>query len=249
MRAKGLLLRALVCCAVGAIINVAVAWWIAARTESPSRGASATSHEYAGAWPGRVRGDWPSRVVVMPALDRESGEACLGQVSTSAALGYSLSTVTAMNSRASYSCRVHRYGWPFQSLVRFDTRLHVYGRFEAFADPRPQERWWGGVTTRGWADAVWEATTFPNSMPTVFPLIPIGLGLLLNTATYGALVGAFFMFVSSCRRRVRRKRGLCVRCGYLVAGVAVCPECGCRASGTAESDRSDQRSVAEDAPR
>jgi hypothetical protein len=48
----------------------------------------------------------------------------------------------------------------------------------------------------------------------------------VDTAFWG---GAAFMVWSApgfVRRGVRRRRGRCVRCGYELKGLAMCPECG-----------------------
>lgn len=59
------------------------------------------------------------------------------------------------------------------------------------------------------------------------PASPIWPGLLLDTAFYGA-VWLILLFIPGSRRRLRRRRGHCPRCGYdlkhdLASG---CPECG-----------------------
>jgi hypothetical protein len=60
------------------------------------------------------------------------------------------------------------------------------------------------------------------------PILPLWPGFLVDTAFWG---GAAFLVCSVpgfVRRRARRRRGRCVRCGYELAGVGggVCPECG-----------------------
>jgi hypothetical protein len=64
---------------------------------------------------------------------------------------------------------------------------------------------------------------------TVLPTVPLWPGFLVDTAFWG---GAAFVVWSVrggagfVRRGVRRRRGRCVRCGYELKGLAVCPECG-----------------------
>jgi hypothetical protein len=61
---------------------------------------------------------------------------------------------------------------------------------------------------------------------TPIPWLPLWPGFLVDTAFWG---GAAFIVCSVpgfVRRGVRRRRGRCVRCGYELKGLAVCPECG-----------------------
>jgi hypothetical protein len=66
----------------------------------------------------------------------------------------------------------------------------------------------------------------------IVPILPLWPGFLVDTAFWG---GAAFVVWSGrggagfVRRGVRRRRGRCVRCvrcGYELKGLAVCPECG-----------------------
>jgi len=58
------------------------------------------------------------------------------------------------------------------------------------------------------------------------PVRPAWPGFALNTLVYGAAALGVITSVGGIRRSRRRRRGLCVRCGYDVGGLAVCPECG-----------------------
>jgi hypothetical protein len=85
----------------------------------------------------------------------------------------------------------------------------------------------GGVarrSERGWPLRAlrWDLASEDVELPTNF----IWPGFLVDTAFWG---GAAFMVWSApgfVRRGVRRRRGRCVRCGYELKGLAVCPECG-----------------------
>lgn len=61
------------------------------------------------------------------------------------------------------------------------------------------------------------------------PCRPIWSGLIIDSAVYACLWGAVW-FVCLLPGRVRRsrrlRRGLCVGCGYELAGLMKCPECG-----------------------
>jgi hypothetical protein len=57
-------------------------------------------------------------------------------------------------------------------------------------------------------------------------------GFAINTIFYAAIVSVLFAVPGAVRRRVRRKRGQCVACGYSLRDNVSekCPECGAAAS-------------------
>ena len=60
------------------------------------------------------------------------------------------------------------------------------------------------------------------------PLRPIWSGFAINTVFYAAILWPLICGPFARRRHIRRKRGLCVACGYDLrhADHDVCPECG-----------------------
>lgn len=70
-------------------------------------------------------------------------------------------------------------------------------------------------------------SVYPGQNFRVFPYSPIWPGLVANTLFWAGLWGAAIFVPGILRRRHRRKRGLCVACGYdLSASAGACPECG-----------------------
>jgi hypothetical protein len=61
-----------------------------------------------------------------------------------------------------------------------------------------------------------------------YPLRPIWPGAILNTVFYGVIVFSLWCAWIALKRHRRRKRNLCVRCAYSLAGIttSACPECG-----------------------
>lgn len=60
-------------------------------------------------------------------------------------------------------------------------------------------------------------------------LLPTGVawgGFLANTASLAVPLFAAVYASAALRRRHRRRRGACLRCGYLVRDALRCPECG-----------------------
>lgn len=60
-------------------------------------------------------------------------------------------------------------------------------------------------------------------------ILPIVSGLAINGACIFVIVVSSQIICASLRREMRRRKGLCVKCGYLVGcELRRCPECGCR---------------------
>ncbi|MEE8154284.1 MAG: hypothetical protein V3T53_04920 [Phycisphaerales bacterium] len=62
----------------------------------------------------------------------------------------------------------------------------------------------------------------------VLPLRPIWPGFAINTLFYAAILWSLTLGPFAARRRIRRKRGHCIKCGYDLRGAEheACPECG-----------------------
>lgn len=110
---------------------------------------------------------------------------------------------------------IYQYGWPFRAAYycvlngkATDTHLALKWR------------------STGWA---WlDAYSSPKS-PACFPLGVRWAGLAGNVVVSVLLFGGMYCGLANLRARRRIKRGLCVKCGYLSKGAAVCPECGAKA--------------------
>lgn len=66
------------------------------------------------------------------------------------------------------------------------------------------------------------------SYPMILPVHVLWPGFAVNTAFYAAIVWLLSLLPFTVRRLVRRKRGLCINCGYDLRGEfsSGCPECG-----------------------
>ena len=103
-----------------------------------------------------------------------------------------------------------RAGWPTLSLTG-----------EALLDSDP----WLRLASRG----LWTVGLGPDSREQIhLPVSPIFLGFLINTLFYGVILWLLWSAPFATRRRIRKRRGRCVKCGYDLtgAGHVVCPECG-----------------------
>ena len=67
-----------------------------------------------------------------------------------------------------------------------------------------------------------------SSKDVMLPLRPLWLAFAVNSLFYAIVAGSVLASIVALRRVIRRKRGLCVACGYDLSHAEhdVCPECG-----------------------
>jgi hypothetical protein len=122
--------------------------------------------------------------------------------------------VTWLHERNASQAMLRTTGWPFRCLVSGRTLYHD----ETFRD-------WGMVRFGGP-----ETIAFP--FEDALPWRPIWIGLAANVGAHGlawwVLLGGPVTARITVRAAHRRRRGLCPRCGYDLAGQREpgCPECG-----------------------
>jgi hypothetical protein len=111
------------------------------------------------------------------------------------------------------------YGVPFRSMSRIAMSTQA-GRT---ITPTPLSIWRAGVRTPAWFQDGLAAREF-------VPIKPIWWALLANWLIFAGLVWGAAAAISALRRARRRRRGVCEGCGYAMAGLAKCPECGHQSS-------------------
>lgn len=106
------------------------------------------------------------------------------------------------------------YGWPFKAWgLKYGTRCWQWQRFSVLA----------GIPLPGEA---LRPRRYPlDEVPNALPIAPL-VGLLLNAPLYALLAFGAWQGLLAARRARRRRRGLCVACGYPTGSAGVCPECG-----------------------
>jgi hypothetical protein len=113
-----------------------------------------------------------------------------------------------------YTQTFHEFGWPFRALG-YMTHTYVRPRVGALHE-------WAGH-----AGPVPRSIARTRLTPYLLPARPLWPGLAADTLIWAALIWLALLAMTA-RRRLRRRRGRCVRCGYDLRGAAhdQCPECG-----------------------
>lgn len=121
-----------------------------------------------------------------------------------------------------------RVGWPMPAMTWYD----YWSDAPKPGGPWLEESWW-----MGWDVGANPPTYGPGgkrwSVTPRLPLRPWWPGFAINILVFAA--GSFVVLsgAAAWRRGLRRRRGLCETCGYALAGLAKCPECGQSGPGRA----------------
>lgn len=126
-----------------------------------------------------------------------------------------------------YSLDIFSHGWPFRALA-----YHEHGiggglpsslAIPLVEDAAERAGWRRGIEFPSWI-------TIDRSIPRKIPLIPIMPGLIVDFVFWTGVVWVVFIAPFRIRRMFQRhqrlKRGQCLKCGYDLAGLPRCPECG-----------------------
>ncbi len=117
-------------------------------------------------------------------------------------------------------------GWPSLALSTCrTTKFHAIN----------EEDWRDWTPVLSWG-VLWDHNAFEREdsrttlAPRIFPLRPIWPGFAINTVFYASYIWMLTLCPRTARRMIRRKRSLCIKCGYDLRGAEheVCPECGAR---------------------
>ena len=204
--------RIAICLLLGAVVNVAVAWAIAA---NPMQGDPKFDSSPTSSWRFTPHSDWPEAteqdttstlgldLIMIDGGDQEIiwYKHCSFEPEPTAHLG-----------SHSHHVNILEFGLPMRSMRTWS--LYLREKRE-----EPQQRF-GFVSAEplkkhGFA-RTWE----------VLPAQPIPLGFTINTLFYGSILFACMFSFSAARRYRRSRRGLCRDCAYDIAGLTRCPECG-----------------------
>ncbi len=209
---------------LGAILNVAVAWVITALAEFDDTSLRETRESIEHSeWPRAVPEHWPPHRTAWGAHafgwrvrmfmgDRFHKDQTTGQLDVS----------------EHFLVYIHEVGWPSVSLqwetwhdftIRRNPQVTTSYRFEG----QPARTWWrSGIPVSD------QRFRFGSRSWKGLPIHPLYFGFAINTIFYATILWLVIPGPFALRRRIRRKRGLCVTCGYDLrhAEHEAGPECG-----------------------
>ncbi|HWB18891.1 MAG TPA: hypothetical protein VG711_01210 [Phycisphaerales bacterium] len=200
---RGLVVRAAVLLAAGAVVNVAVAWGCAWWSLTHY-----AELEYG-------RDDEERKRMLDEALSR--GFRCVVFDGAQGSLAFGI------DSGQGYQ-KLHVFPY---SLYRYTG----YHEFSAGYPCKALEGYWMRSTDQDpWEQVGGIAVTRPmdNGDRRLIPYTPMWPGFLVNSLFYGAIVWGIFAATFTMRRMIRRKQNLCSHCGYPIGVSDVCTECGVR---------------------
>ncbi len=204
--------------AAGLIITIGIAWTIAKTGQDPRPSSTNFTRVPGGHWSDVPPTSWPQ---VPDDVSIEQDWAGRTEHTDSARTSlYGDAPEDVMT--------VYRCGWPVRSLAW--TRLGVQA-MGGHTEIAPTSVWSGGI-----ADLAGKGSAAPMTFALGLsadirrlPIRPVWPGFALNTIFYALIAWGLWQVPLAIRRRRRRRKGFCVRCGYdlkgLTAGVP-CPECG-----------------------
>jgi hypothetical protein len=198
---RHLIREALICLLLGVVLTVGVAWVAAslAQPHGPYRKSACPTR-----WPIRECDAWPP-----PTYKRwlsQGPASALVQVSHDPPGTPGTSGLTSLIRLSA--------GWPTCALASYDT-ISI-GHADAELSP-----WRRGLQ-------IPERLVHEHrlQLPRRFPLWPLWPGFAVDTASYAGLSWVVLFGPFAFRRWRRGRRGGCARCGYDLAGLDACPECG-----------------------
>lgn len=218
----------LACLVAGAVVNVAVAWacvaWGTLRTAFSQMGRPANVRPGEPGWLAPEMLDWPVRVPAdWPQAQGVSWCESFGVEWRAGATGWDdpKHTVQAVWS-----------GWPLRSMRWVEGVVtdgagvaKVWTSGAGPIVPVAGQQGPGTMSNWGWVDG-WVTRRLP--------LRPVWPGFAVNTVVFAGaawvLVVAPLAVVRGAVRARRRGRGECEGCGYALAGLEKCPECGSSAA-------------------
>lgn len=182
-------------------------------------------------WPARVPANWPE----YPTSPTGPGAGITASGATGMALGAtgvgrSIRVTRVYTSQGAgitvYSAAELRLGWPITCAraARFQVTAEVASGVQTQRFDHLEGEW---SAREGIAlGPHFPGLVFGATVPLVFEAMPLGG----NVIAWLLAVVAAIDLPGVVRGLVRRRRGQCARCGYVLGELAVCPECGAAAA-------------------
>ncbi|MEM9166827.1 MAG: hypothetical protein AAGB48_07355 [Planctomycetota bacterium] len=117
----------------------------------------------------------------------------------------------------------HSAGWPTPALRCWDSGVYWVWGATAYTGQRGLLD--GGI-------AIGAGGGGPSH---TLPLTPVWPGLMAGTLFWAGVLWSMLLGRRAIVRAVRRRRGRCLACGYALAGLPLCPECGLPSSNASSA--------------
>ncbi len=214
---------------LGAIVNITVAWWCELSTTLTVNIGRINLDQEEAVWPKYLDdANWPPPVLAY----REKVEGVGVRVTEMRSDPGSYNDSLSLETDELFIFAVIECGWPFRSV-----QVHRHGVFGPHREARMSE----ALARAGWYRGLPPPAFVPVYGPRDahrLPVVPIAGGFAINTILYAMglwiVFGAPVTLHRVIRRYRRRRRGLCIKCGYDLRGASGgggeggCPECGWR---------------------
>lgn len=200
--------------AMGIAINVALAWGVMLRHGVPTsqpRRSHVEDRELA--WLTSVPADWPAAANSWSRIEWWNCTIDDQMVVPDKSPGDPVSRHVF----GGHWVRVVSWGWPRASLAVVWMREEPI-TMDAEGMPHRQQGIRGGLPL----PAQFERRPWAARLP----IAPMWPGFAVSTLLYGVIFGAVLFGPGAVRRMLRNRRGACIGCGYDLAGLGQCPECG-----------------------
>lgn len=194
--------RTVACLALGALVNVLIAWlcgafgWLG----SPQYGLPCDA--------------WPATAPHWPLPENCSETRGLGVTIEAASATMNVSPQGA--GTCVYWMGRYSYGLPLRSMQSVRRTVTVPGVSSS--------DWGGSVLSRG--IPIYQSLPGRAGEDRRLALTPRLLGFVMNTLLYAGFIACLVASITSVTRASRRKHGRCESCGYPAASLDRCPECG-----------------------
>jgi len=208
------------CLLGGMVINVLVAWGVLVlHAKYPNLSVRSTHTTGAFTWPMPMPSGWPA------VASEQQHHRLLGvTLHRFAAVHGSLQQQQGTNVRQTHQFTGQKSGWPLRSMACYQVwtmEVSLQHSSAMFYDGA-----WNRLS-RGrflpiWASHQWPAQGWFMKLP----LLPITAGFITNTLIYASVLWLAFVALGVLRTSRRRRRGQCLACGYDLAALPRCPECG-----------------------
>lgn len=121
----------------------------------------------------------------------------------------------------------YRFGWPIRAVYMDDPSLN-YSIIDGAANAQDVLSYLDRMVDRtGYRSGLQSPKLFPCWMEHHYiPIAPLWFGILVDTIFWGTcwlIPGAIWRTIRTYRRK---RRGVCISCGYMIEDLEICPECG-----------------------